>query len=97
PVSSVTSHFETLHDYDSEIPEHIRQYLLDKKVRLQCEQIHARCGTGPLKVLDIGCGTGWHLHEMTRRGHDTHGVDISARQCQYAIINNPDSADKISK
>jgi SAM-dependent methyltransferase len=31
------------------------------------------------RVLDVGCGTGRHAHELGRRGIDVHGVDISAR------------------
>ncbi len=31
------------------------------------------------RVLDVGCGTGRHAHELSRRGIEVHGVDISQR------------------
>jgi len=31
------------------------------------------------RVLDVGCGTGRHAHELARRGIDVHGIDISRR------------------
>jgi ubiquinone/menaquinone biosynthesis C-methylase UbiE len=31
------------------------------------------------RVLDVGCGTGRHAHELARREIEVHGVDISRR------------------
>jgi SAM-dependent methyltransferase len=36
------------------------------------------------KILDIGCGTGRHTIEMTRRGYNVLGVDLSDSQLAYA-------------
>jgi 2-polyprenyl-3-methyl-5-hydroxy-6-metoxy-1,4-benzoquinol methylase len=35
-------------------------------------------------ILDIGCGTGRHAIELTRRGYPVVGVDLSAAQLQRA-------------
>jgi SAM-dependent methyltransferase len=31
------------------------------------------------RVLDVGCGTGRHAHELARRGIAVHGIDVSQR------------------
>lgn len=36
------------------------------------------------RVLDVGCGTGRHAHELARRGLDVHGIDVSARFVELA-------------
>ena len=37
-----------------------------------------------LKILDIGCGTGRHAIEMTKRGYNVAGIDLSESQLQRA-------------
>lgn len=37
-----------------------------------------------LKILDIGCGTGRHAIELTKRGYLVTGVDLSSSQLAYA-------------
>jgi SAM-dependent methyltransferase len=36
------------------------------------------------RVLDVGCGTGRHAHELARRGIAVHGIDISERFIEIA-------------
>jgi SAM-dependent methyltransferase len=43
-------------------------------------------------VLDVGCGTGRHAHELARRGLVVHGLDISARFVEIARDGAPDGA-----
>jgi 2-polyprenyl-3-methyl-5-hydroxy-6-metoxy-1,4-benzoquinol methylase len=37
-----------------------------------------------LKVLDVGCGTGRHAIELTRRGYSVTGIDLSETQLKRA-------------
>lgn len=37
-----------------------------------------------VKILDIGCGTGRHAIELTRRGYTVTGIDLSESQLQHA-------------
>jgi 2-polyprenyl-3-methyl-5-hydroxy-6-metoxy-1,4-benzoquinol methylase len=36
------------------------------------------------KIIDIGCGTGRHAIELTKRGYDVTGVDLSENQIKRA-------------
>jgi SAM-dependent methyltransferase len=44
------------------------------------------------RVLDVGCGTGRHAHELARRGLIVHGVDISERFIDIARDDAPADA-----
>lgn len=44
------------------------------------------------RVLDVGCGTGRHAHELARRGLVVHGVDISERFIEVAREDAPRGA-----
>jgi SAM-dependent methyltransferase len=44
------------------------------------------------RVLDVGCGTGRHAHELARRGIEVHGIDISQRFVDLASAASPPSA-----
>ena len=37
-----------------------------------------------LKILDVGCGTGRHTIELTKRGYRVTGIDLSASQLNRA-------------
>ncbi len=37
-----------------------------------------------LKILDVGCGTGRHTIELTKRGYNVTGIDLSASQLARA-------------
>lgn len=37
-----------------------------------------------VKIIDIGCGTGRHAIELTKRGYSVIGIDLSASQIQRA-------------
>ena len=44
------------------------------------------------QVLDVGCGTGRHAHELARRGIRVHGIDISERFIEIAQGDAPHGA-----
>ena len=39
----------------------------------------------PIKILDIGCGTGRHAIELSKRGYSVKGIDLSQAQINRAI------------
>lgn len=56
------------------------------------EQQLERHGVKSGKLLDLGCGTGVHAAEFSRRGWDVTGVDLSAdmiRRAETQLSNSP--------
>lgn len=48
-------------------------------------QLAARTGgTGPWRVLDVGCGPGLYAHELAARGHATCGFDFAPEPLRWA-------------
>ena len=43
-----------------------------------------RLAGGPGRVVDVGCGPGWFLDQMRRRGWETRGTERSAAAAQHA-------------
>jgi SAM-dependent methyltransferase len=41
----------------------------------------------PLRILDVGCGTGWTSVFLARRGYDVVGIDISAEMIEQAAMH----------
>ena len=78
-------HFDEIADeYIEIIPDHVRERLLSKKVGIIVQGLERRripCGA---RGLDVGCGQGWYLCELARRGFDMHGVDRSESQVKLA-------------
>jgi len=51
----------------------------------ECDFIESEIASDKnLKILDIGCGTGRHSIEMTKRGYNVTGIDLSDSQLQRA-------------
>ncbi|MBS10400.1 MAG: hypothetical protein CME19_02205 [Gemmatimonadetes bacterium] len=74
-------HFEEIaEEYDDQIPEHIRTRLLSRKTdRMISHLTQAGLGVGSVGV-DLGCGQGWYLEEMTRAGYHVQGIDAAFGQ-----------------
>ena len=59
----------------------------------ECDFIEAELGHNKqLKIIDVGCGTGRHAIELTKRGYIVTGIDLSASQInrakEKAILDN---------
>lgn len=51
----------------------------------ECDFIESECGFNKqTRILDIGCGTGRHSIELTKRGYNVTGVDLSDSQLKRA-------------
>jgi SAM-dependent methyltransferase len=48
------------------------------------EQAFRNFGQSPASILDIGCGTGSHAIEFSRRGYACTGVDLSPAMLEHA-------------
>ncbi|MCX6020819.1 MAG: lysylphosphatidylglycerol synthase domain-containing protein, partial [Chloroflexi bacterium] len=72
-------HFdEVAPHYAAQIPEHVRDHLLEKKLAPMLDHLGRRAG---LIGVDMGCGQGWYAQEYARRtGFRILGSDYSKRQ-----------------
>ncbi len=69
--------FEDLADHMGEAYD---RYAHTKGTVQEVDHVIAALGLRPgERVLDVGCGTGRHAHELARRGIEVHGIDISRR------------------
>ncbi len=51
----------------------------------ECDFIETELGFNKsLKILDVGCGTGRHTIELTKRGYSVTGIDLSESQLKRA-------------
>lgn len=78
-------HFDELSaSYAGQIPEHIRDRLVDTKSAVLArilERLRVPAGGAG---LDIGCGQGWYLARFARDGHPMSGCDPAAGQISLA-------------
>jgi SAM-dependent methyltransferase len=78
-------HFDDIaHEYEEQIPKHVRDRLLEKKTRMIRLGLARARIPAAAKGLDLGCGQGWYLAELSRAGYRMHGIDFSAGQLRKA-------------
>ena len=78
-------HFDEIAgEYGEIIPAHVREQLLSKKVRMIIQRLERRRVPLGARGVDVGCGQGWYLCELARRGFVMHGVDRSESQVKLA-------------
>lgn len=85
----MNSHFDRIEDYDAEIPKHMRDYFAVRKATFILEEIKKKFGEKPVKIIDVGCGTGWHTKILSEKGYRVFGIDLSEKQISKAKHNNP--------
>ncbi|MEW6741351.1 MAG: flippase-like domain-containing protein [Planctomycetota bacterium] len=75
-------HFDDMSDsYEAEIPEHMRSYLLEKKIAQMAPWL---ANLDRVRGLDLGCGQGWYAREFETRGARVIGLDYSIGQLRQA-------------
>ncbi len=85
------THFDRIDDYDAEIPAHVRDHFMARKIDYLLSRSRERFGDRALSFLDAGCGTGWHVRALRDAGHEATGLDDSERQIAQARIHDPRS------
>lgn len=82
------AHFDEIAaEYEGEIPAHVRERLLVKKIDIMAGTLAAHGIRPPGRGLDLGCGQGWYLAEMQARGYPTDGTDYSTGQLERLRAN----------
>ncbi|MPY88677.1 MAG: methyltransferase domain-containing protein [Luteitalea sp.] len=80
-------HFDRIASgYQDQIPPHIRDRLLARKIRVM-EPWLERAGITPnprARVLDMGCGQGWYACQLARLGYRVTAFDTSRDQIAQA-------------
>jgi len=69
------------------------RYSFTKGTELEVDFLVGELGLEPgMRVLDVGCGPGRHVHALARRGIEVLGVDISQRFVDLATEAAPPGA-----
>jgi 2-polyprenyl-3-methyl-5-hydroxy-6-metoxy-1,4-benzoquinol methylase/uncharacterized membrane protein YbhN (UPF0104 family) len=81
-----SDHFSAIAaDYQDQIPAHIRDRLLNRKIAFMERHLTSARTGAPLRGLDVGCGQGWYANELSARGYDIDAVDAAEGQIAHAV------------
>ncbi|CAN7405361.1 bifunctional 2-polyprenyl-6-hydroxyphenol methylase/3-demethylubiquinol 3-O-methyltransferase UbiG [Acidovorax sp. LjRoot66] len=61
---------------------------------LRLDWIHALCGLGGKRVLDVGCGGGILADSMARKGADVMGIDLASKALRVAQLHALEAGTK---
>lgn len=82
-------HFDAIaSSYDEQLPGHIRDFLLAKKTCLTLKTLNKYGIKKGGRGIDLGCGTGWYLKNISEYGYNMLGVDSSALLIHEAMNIN---------
>jgi cyclopropane fatty-acyl-phospholipid synthase-like methyltransferase len=69
------------------------RYSFTKGTRQEIDHLVPALGLAHgMRVLDVGCGPGRHVHELASRGIEVHGIDVSHRFVEIASAHAPAGA-----
>jgi len=77
---------ENYEDYLPVQPEEINRWgmMMKPVIRRSADLIESGSKSGKGRLLDIGCGYGFFLHEMKSRGWQVEGIEVSRTGRRYA-------------
>lgn len=77
--------------FDEKYAQYYDLFNTGKDYKKECdflEEIFKKYATKPVKnILDLGCGTGKHDLQLSKRGYNVDGLDISANMIKMANLN----------
>ena len=81
-----SDHFSAIAaEYQDQIPAHIRDRLLNRKIAFMERHLASAQTGAALRGLDVGCGQGWYAIELSARGYDIDAVDAAEGQIAHAV------------
>ncbi|MCU0363365.1 MAG: class I SAM-dependent methyltransferase [Bacteroidales bacterium] len=84
--------------YEALFENYARKYdeeVFTKGTTGECDFIESETGGDrSIRILDVGCGTGRHSIELSKRGYTVTGIDLSA--AQLAMARKKAAAEKLS-
>jgi len=86
--------------YDNFSEDYDRFVNWDNRLKFELPFIEKQIGSldsskGPIRILDAACGTGMHTIELSRRGYEAIGADVSENMIRQAEENAASAGMKV--